>query len=269
MGANQQSNADTTMKKFELPSGTFICIIKATPRKEHHGDDLVQAISLRMAWTTTNDSLVKLHPNLKDMLFWKVPSIDAQENIEGVPDITPNLRVHSVGFPLKVDADFTGYTLTIEHGIDESTALELYQCGLDKFTVDPKEGGSVTITWNLSSNKNVTPELVGALCGLEGEDVSIALVAPIVQEAIDGTQEAFDKDHPDQASLLDDDAPAMDATDAFVRSGTDEGLGADEDLTMPPGTHDEGERAQRREEAAAASRERLSRSMPAPLPEVH
>jgi len=39
----------TTMKKFELPSGTYILISKATPRKEHHGDDLVQAISLRLS----------------------------------------------------------------------------------------------------------------------------------------------------------------------------------------------------------------------------
>lgn len=245
------------MKAFELIPGTPIIATKVTPRKEHHGDDLVQAVSIRMSWTTTNDSLAKLHPNLKDMLFWKVPAEEAQERIEGVPDVTPNLRVHSVGFPLSVDASFSGYTCTIDHGIDESTALQLYQCSLEKFKVDPKEGGSVTISWSLSSNKQVTPELVGALCGLEGEEITLSLVAPVVQEAIDGTVSAFNNDHPDQGSLLDDDAPAMDATDAFVRSGTDEGLGADEDdAGMPPGTHDEGERQERREAAVEASRER-------------
>ena len=42
------------MKKFELPSGTWITITKATPRKEHHGDELVQAISLRMSCNPEN-----------------------------------------------------------------------------------------------------------------------------------------------------------------------------------------------------------------------
>lgn len=218
------------MKKFELPSGTWITITKATPRKEHHGDELVQAISLRLSWTTGNDALEKLHPNLKAMLFWKVPQEEAQERIEGVPEITPNLRVPSVATPLKIDADFSGYTLTIDHGADESSALELYQCTMDKFTVDPKEGGSCTIAWSMSSNKSVTPELVGALCGLEGEEVTLALVGPTSGDAIDGTQAAFEADHPGgDGPLFDEDAEAMDATNAFVRSGTDEGLDADDD----------------------------------------
>jgi hypothetical protein len=219
------------MKKFELPEGTYILITKATPRKEHHGDELVQAISLRLSWTTGQESLAKLHPNLKDALYWKAPQEDAQERIEGVPEITPNLRCPMVATPLSVTVDFSGYQLTIDHGIDESTALQLYQCTMDKFKVDPKEGGSVTISWSLSSNKQVTPELVGALCGLEGEEVTVALDAPEVQaDAIDGTQAAFDADHPGgDGPLFDEEAEAMDATDAFVRSGTSEGHEDDSD----------------------------------------
>ena len=221
------------MKKFELPTGTWVTITKATPRKEHHGDDLVQAISLRLSWTTVNDNLHQLHPQLKDMLFWKQPSEEAQERIEGVPEITPNLRVPLVATPIKIDASFSGYTLTIDHGADETSALELYQCTMDKFTVDPQEGGSVTIGWSMSSNKSITPELVGALCGLEGEEIMLlGLVPPKLAQgdAIDGTQEAYDADHPGSAGpLFDNDAPAMDTTDAFVRSGSDEGLGADDD----------------------------------------
>lgn len=226
------------MKKFELPGGTYLLITKATPRKEHHGDDLVQAISLRLSWTTINENLNKLHQQLKDMLFWKVPNEDQQERIEGVPDRVPNLRVPTLATPLSIEASYSGYQLTVDHGIDESTALELYQCTLDKFKIDPKEGGSVTISWSLSSNKEVTPELVGALCGLEGEEVTISLTAPEVTQgdAIDGTQAAFDQDHPEgDGPLFDDDAPAMDATDAFVRSGTDEGLDSEDEGSAEDG----------------------------------
>ena len=72
------------MKKFELPEGTYVVLSKSTPRKECHGDQHVQAISLRMSWTTTNDSLDKLHPQLKAMLYWKTPTEEAQERIEGL-----------------------------------------------------------------------------------------------------------------------------------------------------------------------------------------
>lgn len=246
------------MKKFELSNGTRIHVTKATPRKECHGEDLVQAISLRLSWTTTNDSLEKLHPNLKAMLFWKTPSEEAQERLEGVPEITPNLRVPTVSTPLAISAEYSGYQLTIDHGIDESSALQLYQCEMDKFKVDPKEGGSVTISWSLSSNKSVTPELVGALCGLEGEEVTVELVAPEVtqDDVIDGTQDAFDADHPgNDGPLFDDDAPAMDATDAFVRSGTDEGLSAEDDYAEVEQDHQPeaatGRRARRSADAGA------------------
>jgi hypothetical protein len=187
------------MKAFNLPTDSRLKLIKATPRKEHHGDDLVQAISLRLRWETTNEHLALLHPNLKDMLFWKVPALQAQEQLAGLTDVTPNLRVPDVTLPLKVDLDFSGYTFCIEHGIDETSALELYTCELDKFAVDAKEGGSVFIDWSLSSNKEITRDLVGALCGLEGEEVIATLTPPTIAtgDLIDGSVDAFRADHPD------------------------------------------------------------------------
>lgn len=249
------------MKKFELAAGTFVSITKATPRKEHHGEDLVQAISLRMSWTTTNDSLDKLHPQLKAMLYWKTPTEEAQDRIDGIPDITPNLRVPTVATPLAIGAEFSGYQLTIDHGIDESTALQLYQCTMDKFKVDPKEGGSVTISWSMSSNKQVTPELVGALCGLEGEEVTVELVAPDVAQGdvIDGTTAAFMADHPGAIPLFDDDAPRMDATDAFVKTHAED-FNEDEGRGIAPGDENAGDRMERSKQAAAKSRERLAKS---------
>jgi hypothetical protein len=92
--------------------------------------------------------------------------------------------------------------MTIEHGIDDSTALELYGCALDKFEVDAKEGGSVVVRWSLASNKTVTPELVGALCALEGCEIVATLQPPKPDAVIDGTGEEFKKDHPDAGDLF-------------------------------------------------------------------
>ena len=179
------------MKKFDLPPGARLKLTKATPRKEIHGEDRVQAISLRLRWETSNDNLNLLHPNLKDALFYRAAPTEAQEEIPDVPQIVPNLRVPTMGLPLKLDNSFSGYTMKIEHGIDDDSALELYMCALDKFTADAKEGGTAIIEWSLASNKEVTPELVGALCELEGDEIIATLTPPPVTTgpAIVGTKD--------------------------------------------------------------------------------
>ena len=200
------------MKTFALPAASRLKLTKTTPRKETHGDTLQQAISLRLRWETTNEHLGLLHPNLKDMLYWRPPALEAQQTADGIPETTPCLRVPTAGMPVKLDASFTGYTLKIDHGIDDSSALELYVCGLDKFAVDAKEGGTVLIDWSVASNKEITPELVGVLCSLEGNEVVATLTPPTVAagDAIDGSVEAFKKDHPGARADGDDDTDPLD-----------------------------------------------------------
>lgn len=218
------------MKTFDLPAGARLKLLKTTPNKEHHGDQLVQAISLRLAWETTNENLALLHPQLKDMLFWRPPQMDAQQTVEGVPETTPFLRVPAVALPLKLDMSFTGYTLTIEHGIDDSSALELYVCTLQKFTVDAKEGGTTTIVWSLGSNKQITRELVGELCELEGSEIVATLTPPTIDttDVIDGTAEAFKADHPEADLFADGAGDADPADDAAPGTGSSDDWPADD-----------------------------------------
>lgn len=209
------------MKTFALPSASRLKLIKTTPHKEHHGDELVQAVSLRLRWETTNESLALLHPNLKDALYWRPPEMDAQEELPDLPSATPCLRVAAIGMPLSVAGEFSGYTMTIEHGIDDDSALELYVCSLAKFKVDAKEGGTVYIDWSMSSNKTVTPELVGLLCGLEGTEIVATLTPPAISTGpvIDGSTEAFERDHPGG----DEQPDLLSAGDEFARQHGGEG----------------------------------------------
>jgi hypothetical protein len=201
------------MKTFDLPELSRLKLTKATPRKEKHGKELVQAISLRVEWWPTDNAAVNLlHENLQDLLWWVPPEAAAQAGLDGVPAIKKHRRVPTLQMPLKVEAAFSGYTLQIEHGIDDSTALELYSASLDKFEVEAKEGGSVVVRWSMASNKAITPQLVGALCGLEGGEIIATLTPPepgtteATGAEIDGT-----KGHPGaaegQGSLLDTDTP--------------------------------------------------------------
>lgn len=200
------------MKTFALPERSRLKLLKATPRKEKHGkNELIQAISLRLEWwPTENSALNLLDPGLQDMLFWTPPEVAAQCDLDGIPPVKKHRRVPTAAMPIKVEASFTGYTLTIEHGIDESTALELYTATLDKFDAEAREGGSSVIRWSLASNKTITPELVGALCALEGTEIVATLTPPKPEAAaIDGTTAAFQADHPG----------AGDATDLFASDG--------------------------------------------------
>lgn len=191
------------MKTFDIPAQTRLKITKATPRKETHGKELVQAISLKCEWWPQDNAAVNLlHEGMQDSLWWTPPEAAAQDQLEGMPAVKKHRRVPTMAMPVKVEASFSGYTLTIDHGIDDSTALELYSCALDRFEVEAKQGGSAVIRWSIASNKAITPQLVGALCGLEGCEVVATLTPPTPDAVIDGTTEAFKADHPDATDLF-------------------------------------------------------------------
>lgn len=221
------------MKLFPLPALSRLKITKTTPRKETHGKELVQAVSLRIEWWPTDNAAVNLlHEGLQDLLWWVPPEAAAQADLDGVPAIKKHRRVPTLHMPLKIEAAFSGYTCTIQHGIDESTELELYACSLDKFEVEAKEGGSVVIRWSLATNKQVTSQLVGVLCGLEGTEIVATLEPPkpgteATGAQIDGSTEAFNRDHPGQGSLLDGDETGGETGEGGT-SG-DDGLGSFDD----------------------------------------
>lgn len=233
------------MKTFDLPQLARLSLKKVTPRKESHGDELVQAISLRFEWAPMESTaLDMLAPGLLDMLFWTPPEVAAQLELEGMPMVKKHRRVSAVAMPLKIEGEFTGYTLTIEHGIDDSSALQLYSCELGKFTVDAKDGGFTTIAFSVNSNKQMTPELVGQLCALEGEEVIATLEAPLIpmDQPIDGTTEAFKEDHPD-------------ATDLFAAGGDDaDDDGASEQAELEAGMRESMAVAGVREKSAKSAR---------------
>lgn len=235
------------MKHFDMPAQTRLKITKTTPRKETHGKELVQAVSLRVEWWPTDNGAVNLlHEGLQDLLWWVPPEAAAQASLEGVQAVKKHRRVPTLHMPLKIEAAFSGYTCTIEHGIDETTELELYACSLDKFELEAKEGGSVVIRWSLATNKQVTSQLVGLLCGLEGTEVVATLTPPAVTEgdAIDGS-----KGHPGAAAskAAEDDRQAGLAFGEAHAGGDadpdDEGAGASDQHAGDFGTADEADLA--------------------------
>jgi hypothetical protein len=228
------------MKTFDLPAGSRVKVIKATPHKEHHGPDLVQAISLRLEWWPTDSAALNmLADGLQDALLHVPPEIAAQAPLDGIPHAKKWRRCPSMKMPIQIPKlEFTGYELSIEHGIDEDSALWLYTCKLGKFEGEVMEGGGSVIRWSLNSSIKITPELVGALCALEGAEIAVKeLTPPDEPESIDGSREGggpgfTDPGATDLFAGGDTGDADADAGDVDLEEEGDEQQGDDED--MPP-----------------------------------
>lgn len=168
---------------FELDS-TPATLMSVTPRTEVHGEDRVFAISLGLKITGANTLLDKLTPALRHMIYTAKP--DSEPELPGVEESTPLLRCPGVEL-ITVKASFEGWTLEVDHGIDETDPIALGGCRVDKFRVAPSQGGTVDLMFRIGSNDIDSTE-AGLLCSHLSHEVSITLKAPEkLPDAIDGT----------------------------------------------------------------------------------
>jgi hypothetical protein len=178
---------------FQLESTPAI-LTSVTPRTEVHGDDRVFAISLGLKITGPNTLLDQLTPALRHMIYTAKP--DSEPELPGVEESTPLLRCPGVEL-LTLKATLEGWTLEVDHGIDESAPITLGGCRVDKFRVSPSQGGTVDLMFRIGSN-DVDAAEAGLLCSHLSQEIEITLRAPKKQpDAIDGTGADFAADHPD------------------------------------------------------------------------
>lgn len=178
---------------FQLTTPTEVKLCSMTPRTEKHGDDDVSAVSLALRLVGPNTMLDIVQPGLRDALY---KAVEGQEHLPGVEPATPLLRARGVE-SVKLTACFEGWTLAIDRGIDESDPIKLGGSKIDKFVVEPKEGGSIELTFRVGSS-DIDEGEAGWLFGHLGQQIVVTIAAPEVKPAaIDGTGAEFKKDHPD------------------------------------------------------------------------
>lgn len=205
---------------FELLTPTTATLKSVTPRTETHGDDVVVALSLRLEIEAANTLLDALSPRLRHALYEAAPG---QDPLPGVEPSTPLLRFNAFE-PHALKACFEGWTLKVDHGIEEHDPITLGGCKVDAFRVTAKQGGTVVVSFRAGTN-DVSSEEIGLLCGKLGSAISFTLKAPEkAPDAIDASSSA--KDLP------------PDATDLFS-AGEDHG-GKEEPSEGPDDADDEG-----------------------------
>jgi len=161
---------------FELTDPTQLKLRNVSPRKETHGEELVQAIDLDVEWETSNESLAMFDGSLRDALYCRNGTTEAQAQIEGVATIAPNLRLGRLEMPLKWDLELAGRDFRIDHGLGSKSDLLLVTCKVKKFRLTLKEGGTVVIGFQVQCNTDVNEKVVGKLCMLEGEKIEARLM---------------------------------------------------------------------------------------------
>ena len=114
---------------------------------------------------------------------------------------TPVLRCNSFD-TVALTTAHEGWTLHVDASLDESEPMVFGGCKCDKFKVDAKQGGSIVLRFRVGTS-DVDAERLGALGMHNGQSIWIKLLPPEPKPAaIDGTTEAFKKDHPEAGDMF-------------------------------------------------------------------
>jgi hypothetical protein len=205
---------------FTLDTATDAKLTSVTPRSEHHGTDLVSAITLGLTITGPNTILDLLSPTLRHALYTRADD-DSQEALDGIEPPTPKLRTKHLGpLTLSIPA-IEGGTLFVEWGIGDD--MELGSCKVDKWRAECMEGGSVALSFRVSTS-DLSEEEAGHLFGKLGQVIAIRFEPPAPKtepvqtgQVIDGTKGPSAGplfDDPEEDDDSEDGEP--DATDTFV-----------------------------------------------------
>jgi hypothetical protein len=214
---------------FQILEFTEAHVASVTNRTETHGDEKVPAVSIGLELTAANTILDQIDPKLREALY---KAVDDQEQLPGVEPATPVLRCNCIDRAV-LPTSHEGWTLQVDDGIDESVPMTFGSVKVDKFSVEPKQGGSIVLRLRCGTS-DISAETLGKLAMHNGQSIWVTLTAPKPKtDAIDGSTEAFKKDHPDASDMF---------TGGPSDPGDDEGdgEGSDPDLSARDGVTDDG-----------------------------
>ena len=196
---------------FQIIEYTEAHVASVTNRQESHGDDKVPAVSIGLQLTCANTMLDQIDPTLRQALY---KAVDDQEHLPGVEPSTPVLRCNSID-RVTLPTAHEGWTLIVDDGIDDTAPMTFGGVKVDKFSGEPQQGGSIVLRFRCGTS-DIDAERLGKLGMHNGQSIWIQLTPPApTPDAIDGTTEAFKRDHPD-------------ATDLFAAGGPDDDHSGDD-----------------------------------------
>lgn len=144
--------------------------------------DEAPGAKLNVQLQLNNDVLAMFDPALKAWLFTRSSdSTSAQQaQLDGIPASSDAPNLTSVGLKIGRFAwhqEFTGYELTIDHGMGGKSNLVIKDCMLSGWKFTPKEGGTAIADVAIES-ADVSEAQFGKLAKLKSRDLEILLLPP-------------------------------------------------------------------------------------------
>lgn len=199
--------------KFELPNSTPSKMVDIKILAKKNGQkELTPAVQLRFMVELPNSALLMFDPSLRTFLYEKLDISESsgdQATLEGVPEVSelPNLtRAANQLGPLQWAGGCTGAILHIDHGLGGASDMDLQDCEISKFKIDPKEGGTCQVFFTVDAT-GVDERTFGKLSLLKKHEFPIGVRGPAV-----GDDAALDNPLPFDAG---DDRP-LTAEDVFI-----------------------------------------------------
>ncbi|MBP9149239.1 MAG: hypothetical protein KBG00_10705 [Rhodoferax sp.] len=170
---------------FEIEEFTSVRLNNVNPRMEKHGPESVPAVDMNFIMDAPNDILSVFDGALLSALYTaRTEAQPEQEEIDGLDPVShlPNLRFPKMS-PIKWDWRGAGYSIEIDYGIGGGKGVMLEGCEVGKFVIDPKEGGTVEIKFQVQAVTGLTEAIMGKLSLMIGSEVDITLLAPKTMDA--------------------------------------------------------------------------------------
>lgn len=150
-------------------------IADVNQRIERHGDERELAADVKFKTSIANADLEYIEKGLREALFRK-PGKGEQQDLPITENPLSAVKFPSLE-PLKLSHEFTGYEVVIDGLLEGIEPIVLADVKVKKFVLDPKEGGSVAVTFTASANVS-SDELAELSEALIREDVLPTLQPP-------------------------------------------------------------------------------------------
>lgn len=179
---------------FHLDPDTECELTSFVGRVQKSGPDDVPAVTFRLKLDSVRNELLDLFsPTMRHTVYEAVPG---QEQLPGVEITTPILRSKDLKH-WAPETRLEGWKVIISRGITDDSALQMGTVKLDEFKFDFFEGGHMDVEFRVST-ADIDEAGAGMLWGRQKRKVFATITAPeLPAPAIDGSVEAFTKDHPE------------------------------------------------------------------------
>ena len=181
---------------FTLPDNTECVLTTFVGRTQKSDPDDVPAVTFRLKLSSVSNALLDLFSKTIRHTVYK--AVEGQEQLPGMEDTTPILQSKDLT-DWAPDTCLEGWRVIVARGIGDDSALQMGSCKVDDFRFSFFDGGHMDVDFRIST-ADVDEAGAGMLWGRQKRKVFVMInapEAPTAKPAIDGSVEAFKKDHPE------------------------------------------------------------------------